>query len=85
MVHLPGSSSTSLNESDKDTAPVAPQSSGGNEVDPCDREVVISALKQKRKRWVCQAADDVTGNTESQPAAKRSRYRLHIASVYFSV
>ena len=73
MVHLPGTSSIALSESAKETT--SQSISGGEEVNPCDRDVVISALKQKRKRWVCHTGDDVIGNAESsQPAAKRSRY-----------
>lgn len=49
------------------------QSQGENQPDPCNKEVVISALKQKRKRWACPS-DDITTTMESQPAAKRSRY-----------
>lgn len=43
---------------------------GTPSLDPCNKEVVISALKQKRKRWACPSED---GPTDSQPAAKRSR------------
>ena len=43
-------------------------------VDPCNKEVIISALK-KRKRWTGQGrdVDSASGSAESQPAAKRSR------------
>lgn len=49
------------------------QDQEGNRLDPCNKDVVISALKQKRKRWVCPS-DDITTAIDSQPAAKRSRY-----------
>lgn len=45
---------------------------GAPSLDPCNKEVVISALKQKRKRWACTSEDGPTG-IDSQPAAKRSR------------
>lgn len=49
------------------------QGQGENQPDPCNKEVVISALKQKRKRWACPT-DDTTTTVESQPAAKKPRY-----------
>ena len=58
------------------------QGQGDNQVDPCDKDVVISALKQKRKRWACHN-DDITA--ESQPAAKRSRYVCMYMCVYLTV
>ena len=71
IVQLSNSSSpsqTGLTGRDEGT-----QQQGDTLHDPCNKDVVISALKQKRKRWACQG-EDVTGNTDSQPAAKRSRY-----------
>lgn len=56
--------------------PQSIQGQGENQLDPCNKDVVISALKQKRKRWACHS-DDVTTTAEAQPAAKRSRYRFH--------
>lgn len=54
---------------------------GENRPDPCDKEVVISALKQKRKRWACPS-DDITTAMDSQPAAKRSRYYMYMYQWY---
>ena len=76
MVHLPSTSLSVSRGSERDGL----QSSEEAPVNPCNREVVISALKAKRKRWACQVANDdpngdnVVENAESQPAAKRSRY-----------
>ena len=87
MVHIPGASSTGVNMDDKGaSASSSSPTSGGNEADPCDREVVISALKQKRKRWACHSGDDVVGIAaeSAQPAAKRTRYDQS-SSFYFSL
>ena len=87
MVHIPGAASTGVNRDNEGaSARGSSQLSEGNEADPCDREVVMSALKQKRKRWACHSGDDVVGNAaeSAQPAAKRSRYD-QISSFYFSL
>lgn len=65
-------SQTSLTTSRGDNSMQQDQE-GGNQPDPCSKDTVISALKQKRKRWACHS-DDIIGNTDTQPAAKRSRY-----------
>ena len=49
------------------------QSQGEKRLDPCNRDVVMSALKQKRKRWACASDDSTVTQDSQQPAAKKSR------------
>ena len=48
------------------------QVGGSKPLDPCSRDAVMYALKQKRKRWTC-GGDEESAYGDREPVAKRSR------------